>query len=289
MALAHWHGRFAELHRERIEHSAKLGLNWLLGLQNGDGGWSTFYRDRTDHSVSFGESCSDSTAYALRALAVWQRLGQTEATDGSLRWFVPLESTIGPSLERGVAYLSTQQRDDGSFLPRWFGNEYHPRDENPVIGTALVLMMCHDLGRLQSELADRAAGWLRTAQHANGGWGPPRAPLDYSGAYKDGFRAWRANEALARVCSIEETALALMALLPLAGTSDAVSRAIANGLEWLTNAVEQDADRQGSVLGFYFSKLWYHERLYPLVFAAGALSRAVRQLELQQPAAVPVR
>ena len=29
-----------------------------------------------------------------------------------------------------------------------------------------------------------------------------------------------------------------------------------------------------SPIGFYFAKLWYFEKLYPLIFTAGALARA---------------
>jgi squalene-hopene/tetraprenyl-beta-curcumene cyclase len=137
-------------------------------------------------------------------------------------------------------------------------------------------------------MSARAARWLASAQHAGGGWGPPRAPLDYSSAEKDGFRAWRANESLAKFSSVEETALAVSALLPLATTHHAASRAVSSGLGWLAAAVEQDAHRQGAVIGFYPGRLWYHERLYPMLFAAGALSQAVRQLEPQRHAAAPL-
>jgi squalene-hopene/tetraprenyl-beta-curcumene cyclase len=134
-------------------------------------------------------------------------------------------------------------------------------------------------------MAHRAVRCLLSGQHAGGGWGPPRAPLDYSSAEKDGFRAWRANESLAKFSSVEETALAISALLPLATTHHAAGRAVSSGLAWLAAAVEQDAHRQGAVIGFYPGRLWYHERLYPLVFAAGALSQAVRQLEPQRQTA----
>jgi squalene-hopene/tetraprenyl-beta-curcumene cyclase len=286
MALARWHGRFAEVQRQRIEHCARRGISWLLGLQNGDGGWATFYG--ASQAAPFGESGTDATGFALRALAAWRREWLADALNAATGRHDHMESRIDRAIERGMAFLCTTQRDDGSFRSQWFGNEHQPQGENPVIGTALVLTACAALGRLESDMAQRAARWLPTAQHANGGWGPPRAPLDYSGADKDGFRAWRANDALAKFCSVAETALAVEALLPLSDTSAVFVRTVANGLEWLIRTVEQDVHRQGSVIGFYFTKLWYHEQLYPLVFSAGALSRAARQLETQRPAAVPV-
>ena len=38
-----------------------------------------------------------------------------------------------------------------------------------------------------------------------------------------------------------------------------------------------DRHRENAPIGFYFAKLWYYERLYPLVFAVAALGRAVRR------------
>ena len=32
--------------------------------------------------------------------------------------------------------------------------------------------------------------------------------------------------------------------------------------------------REPSPIGFYFAKLWYYEKLYPLIFAAEAFRRA---------------
>jgi squalene-hopene/tetraprenyl-beta-curcumene cyclase len=283
-ALFRWRHRFAALQSERIDRAAALGLGWLVDLQNADGGWPTFSRAR--NATPFGESGTDVTALVLRALASWRKQWQTVADNDRGYRQLPDETGIDSVVERGWRYLESQQHEDGHFVPLWFGNEHHPRTENPVVGTALVLNSCSDQMRLERDMAQRAARWLVTAQHANGGWGPPRAPLDYSGAYKDGFRAWRANDALAKFCSVEETALAISALLPLVESSQSICRAVANGLAWLASSVEQDAHRHGAVIGFYFNRLWYHERLLPLVLAEGALSQAVRRLEAQrQPAA----
>jgi squalene-hopene/tetraprenyl-beta-curcumene cyclase len=59
---------------------------------------------------------------------------------------------------------------------------------------------------------------------------------------------------------------------------------VSKGLNWLANAVEQDLHRQPAVIGYYFARIWYYERLYPLAFAAGALSRAMGALTPAVPA-----
>jgi len=53
----------------------------------------------------------------------------------------------------------------------------------------------------------------------------------------------------------------------------ATQTAIDRGAAWLVSAVEQERWRAPEPIGFYFAKLWYHERLYPLIFATAALTR----------------
>ena len=77
--------------------------------------------------------------------------------------------------------------------------------------------------------------------------------------------------------SIEETALALEALAGSGNGEEedhaAVKSAQSRGLDWLLTQVESGAWMEPSPIGFYFAKLWYYERLYPLIFTVGALER----------------
>ena len=54
--------------------------------------------------------------------------------------------------------------------------------------------------------------------------------------------------------------------------------AVQQGTEWLVGKVETGEWKRPSPLGFYFARLWYYERLYPLIFTVGALGRASRCL-----------
>jgi len=76
--------------------------------------------------------------------------------------------------------------------------------------------------------------------------------------------------------TVEETALCAEALLTSinfptfsADYHDAADRAV----DWLQEAVKTDSISTFSPIGFYFAKLWYHEKLYPLVFSIAALAR----------------
>ena len=82
--------------------------------------------------------------------------------------------------------------------------------------------------------------------------------------------------------SVEETALAVDALAhliypgPLIGDLQAIESAIIRGTNWLLDRIESGEWKQPSPIGFYFAKLWYYEKLYPMVFTAAALNRAER-------------
>ena len=86
--------------------------------------------------------------------------------------------------------------------------------------------------------------------------------------------------------SVEETGLCLEALAGTAHTG-AVQRAV----DWMLDRVEGGEWMHPSPIGFYFAKLWYFERLYPLVAAAGGLGAAARaagRYESHARAPVPV-
>lgn len=284
IALVRLRRHYPHLKRHRLELAARRGVEWLLNLQNFDGGWPTFCRGW--NLLPADCSAADVTAHAIRALAAWQRVWRSDSHHAN----VPegLDGRITSAIESGLKYLEAEQRNDGSFVPLWFGNQHHAEGHNLVYGTAQVLITCAELDRLDGEMAQRAARWLIGVQHANGGWGPPRSSpaTSLSNVYRS--NSSRAEDALASFCSIEETSLAIEALLPLVESNQLHARAVKNGLKWLVDSVEQGRLRQPSPIGFYFARLWYYERLYPLVYGASALRQAVRQLAPERAAAAPV-
>ncbi len=158
-------------------------------------------------------------------------------------------------IESGLSYCAGHQRPDGAWLPLWFGNQHAPDDENPTYGTARVLAAYRDLDRMNDVPARRGVAWLLANQNADGGWGGGRGTPS----------------------SMEETALAVEVLLD-AGSEAEV--AVNNGLAWLVEQVESGGLNSTTPIGFYFAKLWYFEKLYPIIFSVAALGRARRKLSL---------
>jgi len=91
------------------------------------------------------------------------------------------------------------------------------------------------------------------------------------------------NTAAACGSSVEETAWAVEGLLAgldneVLGADNSLQTAIRQGVDWLVQAVEDGRHRQPAPIGFYFAKLWYYEKLYPLMFTVSALGEAAAKL-----------
>jgi squalene-hopene/tetraprenyl-beta-curcumene cyclase len=227
------------------------GLTWLLDLQNKDGGLPTFCRGWG--ALPFDRSSPDLTAHALAAWQVWREALSPQ-----------LQRRITTAMGRALDYLQRTQRPNGSWVPLWFGNQRAPEEENPTYGTARVLKALAHLETTPTagltDTIEKATQWLLGAQNTDGSWGG------------------------AAGCpgSVEETALAVQALAAVGGVdqfyagsqSGILRAAVERGTLWLLARIESNEWTQPAPIGFYFAKLWYYERLYPVIFTVGALREA---------------
>jgi len=134
----------------------RLAMDWLTGLQNGDGGIPTFCKGWG--ALPFDRSGTDLTAHTLRALAPWK----------------DTEPRVSRLTRLGLDYLRRTQRSDGSWLPLWFGHQDDPEETNPVFGTARVLAAYRDLNLTETSECQKGVAFLVGCQNPDGGWGGNR-------------------------------------------------------------------------------------------------------------------
>jgi squalene-hopene/tetraprenyl-beta-curcumene cyclase len=270
-------GEVAHIGRTTYGDQIKAGVQWLLDLQNSDGGWPTFCRGWG--KLPFDQSAPDLTAHALRALAAAHN-SQSTRSQRAIRY--------------GLDYLRRQQRADGSWIPLWFGNQQTPGQTNPVIGTSFVLRALEILDR-DGPMAARGVDYLLAAQNLNGGWGGRHgiaSSIEETALAVAALAGWKDNPAASEPAGdrLTESALgdgrparrfSMRARRPppvdhtchsVPSAKATVQESLSRGLRYLIDRVAE-SDRP-TPIGLYFSRLWYSERLYPLIWSIEALGRA---------------
>lgn len=190
------------LHRLSIPWNEKakacrLGLDWLLSMQNADGGWGAFDRNQTfeianripfsDHRACLDPSSPDIAGRMIEFLAS--------------RSF----SAGHPSVKKALAYLWREQSPFGGWWARW-GIDY-------LYGTWCVLTGLQALGGdMNDPRARKAADWLESIQHADGGFG--ESPESYR---ENAFVDWKRSVP-------SQTAWALMGLIAAGRASGSAAR-----------------------------------------------------------------
>ena len=228
------------------------GQKWIMNLQNRDGGFPTFCKGWG--KLPFDRSGADLTAHAMRAIGLHK--GHSRLHFKAFKFLEEVESP-----ERG-------------WYPLWFGNQHIDNYEwNWTYGTSRVIKAYFDCHQMNDGSCIDASINLIRQQNSDGGWG--------GDCYKDATQS-----------SVEETAIAfeslVLAVKVYSRTIDPFFREafepnelnarIQRALEWLIAAVESGRFREPAPIGFYFAKLWYFEKLYPLIFTVAALGAARRYL-----------
>jgi squalene-hopene/tetraprenyl-beta-curcumene cyclase len=221
------------------------GLEWLLAMQNRDGGWGAFDRNNdreflcyvpfADHNAMIDPSTPDLAGRVLEALG---RLGYQ----------------LGhPAVDRAVDYVRRNQEPDGSWFGRW--------GVNYVYGTWQALTGLAEAGVPRDDPAVAAgAGWLLAHQQACGGWG------ESPDSYEDPSLRGRGTP------TASQTAWAILGLLA-AGMHEhpAVSRAV----RFLTHTQNEDGTwDEPEFTGTGFPRVFYlRYHYYRIYFPLLALAR----------------
>lgn len=134
------------------------GLNWLLSMQNRDGGWPAFERD-TDNKLLAWLPIDGAQAAAI----------DPSSADLTGRTLEFLGNTAGlglkhPFVRRGTDWLIDHQEEDGSWYGRW-GICY-------IYGTWAAMTGMISAGVDTGHPAvQRGVSWLSSIQNPDGGWG----------------------------------------------------------------------------------------------------------------------
>lgn len=255
-----------------LRHSVECGIMWLLDLQNRDGGVPTFCRGWG--ALPFDRSTPEITAHAIWAVSLWLDEINPE-----------LKARVRKFIRPAISYLDSRPTTDWTgrlsshWIPLWFGNEHATDEENRVFGTAQVMkaLVHSGLARrdhweryltvredpdafLATRMVKEGAEYLLRQQLPSGAWGGDASTPP----------------------TIEETALACAALAATHGIildearwdehRARIKKAVERGCAWLMEETRNGTHFPSAPIGLYFARLWYYERLYPVVWTLEALS-----------------
>lgn len=224
-------------YRESIVRAA----DWLAGMQSRNGGFAAFDSDNTfyylneipfaDHGALLDPPTSDVSARCVGLLAL---LG---------------ESRHKNAVERGLAYLFSEQESSGAWFGRW-GSNY-------IYGTWSVLEALR-LARVDTGhfAIRRAAQWLKSVQRKDGGWG------ESNDTY---FKPEQAGQF--ETSTSFQTAWAVLGLM---AAGEANSQEVRRGIVYLLNTQDKDGlwqDPWFTAPGFprvFYLRYYGYAKYFPL-------------------------
>ncbi|WP_165251420.1 squalene--hopene cyclase [Paludisphaera soli] len=228
-----------------IAGAIRRGTDWLLAMQNRDGGWAAFDVDIdnevltkvpfADHNAMLDPSCADITA---RQIELFGALG------------FRLDH---PAVARGLDYLWRTQEPEGCWYGRW--------GVNYIYGTWQVLQGLKAIDHpMDVPALVRAADWLESVQQPCGGWG------ETCGTYDDPALKGTGTP------TASQTAWAVLGLIA-AGRVD--GEAVARGIQYLVDSQLEDGSwDEPEFTGTGFPKVFYLKyHLYSVSFPLMAIAR----------------
>jgi squalene-hopene/tetraprenyl-beta-curcumene cyclase len=276
-----WHFQFRNKHYPDLDDSAMVmlglsrspladqphvvaatrrGVDWLLSMQNRDGGWAAYDIDIdnqvltklpfADHNAMLDPSCADITARVVELL-------------GTLGY-----SLDHPAVRRALDYLWTTQEPEGCWYGRW--------GVNYIYGTWQVLQGLAAIGfPVDHPRILRAVEWLESTQQPSGAWGETCRTYDDPSLKGTGEP------------TPSQTAWATLGLI---AAGRARTSAVRRGIDYLLQ--EQNADGswdEATFTGTGFPRVFYlryhYYRIYfPLMAIARYKAAIERELGQSSPA-----
>jgi squalene-hopene/tetraprenyl-beta-curcumene cyclase len=242
---------------------------FLLGLQNSDGGWGAYEADNNClfmNKVPFGDmnnladpTTADLTGRVLEAFGLILEIRRSGDIVSD-----PLLDQIRRSSERAITWLVHEQETTGAWFGRW-GVNYIYGTSNVLCG---LMRFAADDRRIQ-RMVPRALSWLESVQNPDGGWG--ESVRSYSDSTYAGIGPSTASQ----------TAWALMGMLAFLPPSDpTIMRGVRYLLDTQTRAKGPGLSwREHLSTGVGFPNWFYMKyNFYPHYFPLMALGRWARAM-----------
>jgi squalene-hopene/tetraprenyl-beta-curcumene cyclase len=211
------------------------GIEWLMDLQNSDGGIPTFCKGWG--KLPFDRSSPDITAHAFLAFELWR----DELPE-------KMRIKVDASMKRMLLWMKKIQQPDGSWIPLWFGDQDAKDERSPVYGTAVAVEHLNvSQNPVAKKLAAKGAAYLVSAQNEDNGWGSAK-----------------------KVDS--KITLTAKAISALSAFSTEYPETIEKGFEYIHAAWKSGELEKREPIGLYFARLWYSEELYNITFVLKALN-----------------
>ncbi|PCH06357.1 Terpenoid cyclases/protein prenyltransferase alpha-alpha toroid [Penicillium occitanis (nom. inval.)] len=220
---------------------------FLLGLQNSDGGWGAYEVDNNSlfmNKIPFSDmDCLSDPTTADVTGRVLEAFGLILESNRSVdKMSHSLLDQIRRASERAISCLAREQEQTGAWFGRW-GVNYVYGTSNALCG---LMRFAADHQRIQGMVA-KALSWLKSVQNTDGGWG------ETVHSYRD------SRYAGIGVSTASQTAWALMGLLAFLPSSDPAiirgtryllvtqTRAKGPGLSWTERPVTGPIDENLSI------------------------------------------
>ncbi len=262
-AWSAWRARLPPALRDRTDAAARRAHAYLARAQRPDGAWVPLW---------FGNEHAPDEA---------------NPTYGTARVVAALAQVAGAHRAAG---LPTRRADATAEDAARGGAGAPPRGIEPpqAAGSAGLEAM-----------AARGVGWLLSAQGADGGWGgdaglPPS--VEETALATEALARWgngasraaglptspRRRPARRGDATTQDSARGGPGAPPrdLQALTESARTAARRGAAYLLDATRGGTAFEPAPIGFYFARLWYFERLYPVIFTVGALGR-VRAMEAE--------
>ena len=210
------------------------GLRWLMWLQNNDGGMPTFCKGWG--KLPFDRSTPDITAHAILAMGLW-----LPSLEGKLK------ADVQKSLDRMLNWMEKSIEEKSGWVPLWFGDQDAADEKAPVYGTATAIDYLMSVQHpVATKLAQSQIGFILSTQNEDGGWGGN----------------------LGVKSKVTYTCRAIAALSHFKGQYDDVKQ---RGWDYLYQCFLAGTLYNREPVGLYFSRLWYSEELYNVLFLLNAI------------------